>query len=431
MAFNVIRTGRLTRPITDPTNRTLIGLLGVVALSAVDGTIVSTAMPRVTAQIGGLDLYAWIFASFMLANTAATPVFGRFADRHGVRPTMAWALLIFLGASALAGLAATMPQLIACRALQGAGVGGMVTVAYTAFGLLYPASQRGRVQSYVSLVWGVASLGGPMLGGLMVTYLPWAWIFWINLPLGVLVVALAGRGLPGPQNLPLAGPQRSPETSLWHNRSFVVAVLLGFGACATMFTAINYLPLFVQGVQGRGAAEAGAVLTPMMVAWPLASAVAGAAMNRLGFRPLVVFGALLMVFGYAIIALPLVAEAPWRLVLPALLVGAGMGLITPTILVACQLAVPRHRIGVASAWLGVGRNLGGACGLALLGELQICVLHAGVALPGTSLRISLEAVFAGCAVVALLCVMLALLMPALRPTDLVPDPQNPSLRPQE
>ena len=104
MAFNVIRTGRLTRPIPEPSDRTLIGLLGVVALSAVDGTIVSTAMPQVVGQIGGLDLYAWVFASFMLANTAATPVFGRFADRNGVRPTMAWALIIFLIGSALAGV---------------------------------------------------------------------------------------------------------------------------------------------------------------------------------------------------------------------------------------------------------------------------------------------------------------------------------------
>jgi predicted MFS family arabinose efflux permease len=309
MAFNVIRTGRLTRPIPNPSDRTLIGLLGVVALSAVDGTIVSTAMPQVAAQIGGLDLYAWVFASFMFANTLATPVFGRFADSRGVRPTMVWALLLFLVGSTLAGAATSMPLLIICRALQGAGVGGMVTVAYTAFGLLYSASRRGRVQSYVSLVWGVASLGGPMLGGLMVTYLPWAWIFWINLPLGLLVVALAGRGLPGPQGYPGASQAHLGDEPLWKNRSFAVAVLLGFGACATMFPALNYVPLFVQGVMGRGAAEAGAALTPMMVAWPVASAAAGALMNRLGFRMLVLLGAFFMLGGYAFLALPATAEA--------------------------------------------------------------------------------------------------------------------------
>lgn len=400
------------------------GLLVVMFLAAIDATIVGTAMPRVIAAIGGMHLYPWAFSSFMLTSTIATPFFGKFADLYGVRRCMFVAVALFLLGSGLCGLATTMEQLVGYRALQGVGAGGVLTLTFIAFGTLFPPEKRGKAQGLLSMVWGVSSLLGPLTGGLMVAHLPWQWIFWINLPVGAVATAMIFATFPRhvapyrPHVIDWAGASllvvgltalmlalmaqeplfmlgypvglialgvfvmrqlRSPDPlvplSPFRNRLFAVSTALGFGTTLTMFAALNYMPLFVQGAMGRSAPEAGLVLTPMMVAWPIASAAAGWVLNRVGFRKIVVLGALFMAAGYALLAWPAFKESLWLLAAQAALLGAGMGLLTSTTLVAAQVSVPPRQIGTASSTLSLCRNIGGAIGLNMLGAMQLWVFN--------------------------------------------------------
>lgn len=412
----------------------LVGTLVVVFLSAVDATIVGTAMPKVVGAIGGMDLYPWAFSAFMLASTIATPFYGRFADLYGVRRLMFVAIGVFLIGSALCGGAQTMLQLVLFRAIQGIGAGGILNTTFIAFGTFFPPEARGRAQSLLSAVWGISSLVGPLTGGLMVANFAWPWIFWINLPVGVVATVLIYLGMPrheaahrahrmdwtgavllvvGLLSLMLALTAREPVFQLgwpvglvamgaflWHesrcpeplvpltpfkNRLFASSALVGFLSCLTMFAALTYVPLYVQGALGRTAPEAGMVLTPMMVSWPIAGALAGWMLNRLGFRTLVVTGAAFMVAGFGLLAFTdLKADMIW-LGAQASLLGAGMGFITATTMVSVQVSVPRHQLGASSSTLVLARNVGGALGLSLLGGLQLMAMKGQLAAAGASL----------------------------------------------
>lgn len=428
-------------PSSRPPWLAVIGLLVVMFLSAIDATIVGTAMPTVIATIGGMDLYPWAFSVFLLASTIATPFYGKFTDLYGLRRCMFVAIALFLVGSGLCGLATTMPQLIAFRALQGLGAGGTATLTFIGFGQLFSAEARGRAQGLLSMVWGVSSLLGPLTGGWMVDNFPWPWIFWINLPVGLVATVMIAVGLPretrervphaldwvgaallvvGLVGLMIALVSRAAYApalgglgcallaffavrqrrvaeplvpmEMFSNRLFSVSAALGFVSCLTMFAALSYVPLYVQGVMGLSAAQAGLVLTPMMVAWPAAAAIAGQALNRVGFRPLVVLGAAMMVGGYALLAAPILKET-WPLIAAqAALLGAGMGVVTATTLVSAQLAVPRQQIGTASSTLALARNIGSSLGLNLLGGLQLAALGSELARRGAALSPAQRAV---------------------------------------
>jgi EmrB/QacA subfamily drug resistance transporter len=399
----------------------------VMFLSAVDSTIVGTAMPKVVAAIGGMHLYPWAFSAFMLTQTIATPFFGRFADLYGVRRCMYVAIALFLLGSGLCGAARSMEALVAFRALQGLGAGGTATLVFISFGLLFPPESRGRAQGLLSMVWGVSSLLGPLAGGLMVDHFPWPWIFWVNLPVGAIAVAMIRAGLPrreGPTRphaldplgaallvVGLVGVMVALEGRSWwlaalgavgalalagfgwrqtkvaepllplgmfSTRLFAVSAALGFVSCLTMFAALSYVPLYAQGVLGASARDAGLALTPMMVGWPLAGAAAGWVLNRTGYTPLVLGGAALMTLGFGLLAWPGLASDLVRLGGFSALLGLGMGLLTSTTLVAAQTAVPRREIGAASAALALARNVGGALGLNLLGGIQLAALASGL-----------------------------------------------------
>lgn len=412
----------------------VVGTLTLTFLSAVDATIVGTAMPKVVGAIGGMDLYPWAFSAFMLASTLATPFFGRFADLYGVRRLMFVAVAVFLVGSALCGAAGTMLQLVIYRAIQGIGAGGILNTTFIAFGHLFPPESRGKAQSLLSMVWGISSLVGPLTGGLMVTHFPWPWIFWINLPVGALAAFMIYIGMPrheaahrahrmdwtgavllvvGLLGLMLAMTAREPifqlgwpigllamGAFLWHesrceeplvplapfkNRLFASSALVGFLSCLTMFAALTYVPLYVQGALGRSAPEAGMVLTPMMVAWPIAGATAGWLLNRAGFRNLVVTGAALMFAGFALLSMPGLKGELWLIGAQAALLGAGMGFITATTMVSVQVSAPRHQLGASSSALVLARNIGGALGLSLLGGLQLGAMKDRLASSGATL----------------------------------------------
>ncbi|PIQ24088.1 EmrB/QacA family drug resistance transporter [bacterium (Candidatus Blackallbacteria) CG17_big_fil_post_rev_8_21_14_2_50_48_46] len=452
-----------------PVSRWALGsLLTLLFLAAIDTTILSTAMPRVIAKLGGADLYHWVFAAFMVASTVATPFYGKFADLLGIRRCMLVAASLFLVGSALCGASQTMPQLIGSRALQGLGASGLMGLTMIAFGVLFPPEQRGAKQSLVSIVWGLSSLVGPLLGGLLVSVMSWHWIFWLNLPLGL--VTLLVFSLSFPQQRLLSGKKpfdgsgaallflglsllmfclAAGQLQLWPLGLLAVVCLLIFSRRQTtqpdplipphffksklintslglamvtniaMFTALTYVPLFIQEVMKASPTAAGMVLTPMMLAWPLASAGAGLRVNRMGFRRLVMLGAILMLVGLSCWAWLDLAQQPlWLIAICSAFIGCGMGMITSMLVIAVQVAVHQGEIGTVSSVLNLSRNIGSSGGVSSLGALQALLVHS-MGMGG-----SLKVVFILLWGMGVISLILASLIPAKTPTEVAEERQT-------
>lgn len=486
----------MTTPVPSTPKLAIAGVLVALFLSAIDGTIVGTAMPSVVGEIGGLALYPWVFSGFMLASTVVMPFYGKGAEIWGVKKCLYVAIALFLLGSVACGAASTMPALVAGRVLQGLGAGGITTLTLVAFGQLFRPEDRGRAQGLFSLVWGVSTLTGPLAGGLLVEHFPWAWIFWVNLPAGLLAwafVALAYPDAPGPHPhdrlswldgallaiglTALMAGLSSPSPAMlalaaaggavlawflrrqatvaaplvpldaFKRRTYALATALGFLANMTMFAAITYMPMLMQGVWGKSAPEAGVEMTPMMFGWPVAAAAAGFLVNRLGFRALTAGGALVMCAGYALLGLTL-APAAGLTAAEAALLGLGMGALNSVCMIAAQVSVPRNRIGTASSTFALIRNIGASLGVTLFGGLQWYAFHAGLAARGIvlspeqvsaivrpaeaggsrltnpmiegareALAGSLQTVFLASLALAVVTVVLAFMMPPISPAD--------------
>lgn len=438
----------------------LFSLLTMLFLAAIDTTILSTAMPRIVALMGQPELYHWAFTAFMLTSTLALPFFGRMADQIGIRRCMLVAGIVFLLGSGICMLAPDMPWLIFGRAVQGLGASGLQGLPMIAFGVLFPPEQRGSKQSLFSMVWGFSSLAGPISGAWLVSYLSWHWIFglnvllaalalvifWFSFPrqeprpagarmdyfgallllggLGGLILLTSIKGLPAWAYAPVAGllaafvwrQQRSPAPLMplhpFKTLTYRAACLLGFVSNFVGFAALTYIPFYLQQVLQRSPEASGLIFTPMMLAWPIASAVAGFWLNRLGFRSLCLIGCaclLLSMAAWAGVALGFPIPA---LVLWCIFLGLGMGAVTAPLLIAAQTVVARGEIGVASATLVLLRNIGATLGVSLMGVLQVQSQDA------LGLQHSLAAVFiclAGFSVTALIS---AWAMPPLPPAEL-------------
>ncbi len=382
-------------------------------LAAIEATIVATAMPDIAAQLGGFSLYGWVFSAYLLTQAVTTPVFGKLADMFGRKPVFVGGVSLFLLGSTLCALAPTMAWLVAARLVQGFGAGCVLPIAVTLAGDMYTLEERGRVQGYIASVWGVSSIVGPLAGGIIVEKLGWPWVFWINLPFGLVSLMMVAfflheeRELGKPQ-LDLLGAgllmtglslllvalsqelwwllglslvilglfvvqERRAADPVVHLELFRVPII-GLGNVAVMMVGIamigliGFMPTYVQGVLGGTALEGGFALSAMCIGWPAASVVAGRLLPRLGPRPLVRVGSVVACLGALWIALLASHGAVWAGV-GSFFVGIGFGILNTSFLVAIQSSVEWGKRGMATSSNMLMRNLGNALGAAAMGGL--------------------------------------------------------------
>ncbi len=402
-----------------------MGVLGGTFLAAIETTVVAAAMPTVAEQLGGLEYYSWVFSAYLLASTVTIPLWGKLSDLYGRRRLYLWSLGVFLVGSSLSGAAQTMSQLILFRAVQGGGAGGLVPLGMSTLADLYRLEERGRVQGWQSAVWGVASVVGPLVGGYITTLLSWRWVFFLNIPCGLLtavVLAFALRDAePGARRpvdyagaallmigatlfllaLSRTGLNHAAGGGVWvpflYLATVVIAVMLlrverramepvvplhllsdrmvasvavtGLLAGVGVFSAISYVPLFVQEGLGGTPVEAGGALTPRILGWVLTSVVTGGLTLRLGYRPLVLMGFACVMVSFAGLTQVEDMSDVGQLQLLLVLMGMGMGLSVLSLVLAMQNSVPRRHLGVATSFGQFTRSMGGAIGVAVLGAV--------------------------------------------------------------
>jgi EmrB/QacA subfamily drug resistance transporter len=394
------------------------GLLLGMSLGALEATVVSTAMPTVIATLGGLAHYSWVFSAYLLTSTASVPIWGRLSDLYGRRRMYLVGVAIFLVGSAASGAAASMTVLIAARALQGLGAGAIIPLSMTIVGELYTIAERARTQALFSAVWGLASVAGPLAGGYITDALSWRWVFYLNLPFGLLAATVLMLAHPRSRRstgvhidwlgasllfggisallVAIGGDigsaawwfaatavvllawfvwverrSRDPLLPIDLLRTPVVArtLLVVFLVGMALFGAITFIPLFVQGVMGGTATEAGQVLTPLFLGWVVMSIVTARLTVLLGYRPLAIAGSAVMVLGFLGLA-AVGADSERAAVLTAgMLIGAGMGMSMLSMLLAVQHGVVRSHLGLATSLQQFSRSVGAAVGVAGMGAL--------------------------------------------------------------
>ncbi len=402
----------------------IAGLMLGMSLAALDTTVVGTAMPTIIGKLGGVNLYSWVFSAYLLTSTTTVPIYGKLADLYGRKPVFLAGVLTFLAGSALCGMAQSMVQLIIFRAVQGIGAGAVLPVTMTIIGDLFTIEQRARLQGLFSGVWGVSSVAGPALGGLITDLAGWRWVFYVNLPFGIpaaliiffllhenverrkhkidyvgavalttsitlLLVALLEGGSSwawsAPPSLALFGgalatlalffwqEARAAEPvlplGLFRNRIIAVASLASALSGAAMFGVTSFIPLFAQGVESGTAADAGMVVAPMSMGWPVGSIIGGKLIVRFGFRLVVLLGGL-CILGGGLLLLTVTEGVPRAQIVALLVVfGMGMGFSSSAFIIAIQNAVPWSLRGVATATNQFFRTIGGTIGVAVLGAV--------------------------------------------------------------
>jgi EmrB/QacA subfamily drug resistance transporter len=413
----------------------VFGLLLGMFLAMLDGLIVGTALPTIAGDLGGLDHLPWVVTAYLLAGAATTPVWGKLGDLYGRKATFCTAIALFLSGSVLAGASRDMSQLIAFRAVQGLGAGGLMVGALAIIGVLVPPRESGRLQSMIGVIMPIAYVGGPLVGGLLTDYLSWRWTFYVNLPLGAiallliatrvhlppmervkaridfggaallttaivaltLVASWGGTTYPwsSPQILALAAvgmlglagfvavERRAAEPvippRLFADRNFTLAQILSFLVGAIMLSVTNYLPQYMQFVQGSSPAASGMLLLPLMFGMLGAQLATGRLISGNGrYRSYPIFGSALMATGALALLLLDVDTATATASALSLIIGVGMGLVMQsTTLITMNSADPRD-MGAATGTVTLLRTIGGSLGIALLGTLYATRMHAGL-----------------------------------------------------
>lgn len=409
----------------------LVALMTCMALAAMDTTIVSTAIPQVVADLGGYTQFSWVFSGYLLTQTVTIPIYGKLADLYGRKPVLMTGALIFLAGSALCAAAWNMPSLIAFRALQGVGAGAIQSIVSTLAGDLYDITERGRVQGWISTVWGVSAIVGPTLGGTFAEYATWRWIFLINLPIGALALTLIGRflhekvrGTPHRIDYPgallvlgaagtaifgllqggTAWPWLSPPGIgvfaaaavfavaavvverraaepimppwVWGKRLLASANLASVGFGMLVVGPSTFLPTYAQDVLGLGPIAAGLLLAAMSIGWPIAAGQSARLYLAVGFRDAALIGAALALAGTT--GLALLAQTPpiWQIVAAVFVLGIGFGWLSAPIVVGLQATVTWRQRGVVTSANMFSRFLGQSLGAAVFGAVSNAALRA-------------------------------------------------------
>ncbi|NKJ37663.1 MDR family MFS transporter [Rhizobium sp. SG570] len=407
----------------------IVSIMLATFMVAVEATIVATAMPRIVGQLGGFTYYSWVFSAFLLAQSTTTVIYGKLSDMFGRKPMLIVGILIFLVGSTLAGFAWSMASLIAFRLLQGIGAGAIQPVTMTVVGDLYKLEERAKVQGALASVWAVSAVIGPLAGGIIVDHLSWAWIFWINLPLGVLSIAgfvcfLHERITPREAKIDYLGTilfsisivsllviltetgsgfavlgllaivfvvsgvlfiwqeRRAPEPiisiALWSRRLVATSNAATLLAGMALIGLTTVLPIYVQGVLGRSPLEAGFTLTMLIVGWPLAVMLASRFFRMFGIRRTLRAGSFMFPFGALFLLFLTPESSPIIAGVGSFLMGFGMGLISLTSVVLVQESVEWSMRGSATASIIFSRSLGNTLGATALGAIMnIGIAHFG------------------------------------------------------
>jgi EmrB/QacA subfamily drug resistance transporter len=413
-----------------------IAVLIAIFVAAMDISIMSTVMPSIVGQLGGLPLYAWSFAAYLLTSTTTVPLYGKLADTYGRKPMFLAGTALFVLGSLLCGLATSMEQLIAFRAVQGLGAGGILPITITIAGDLFLMEQRAKIQGIISGVWGIAAILGPLAGSLIVSQTTWRWVFWINVPIGfvttavlvatfherpvsrrhqldwlgaallmagiaALLLALVEGGQTGfatPLVLGLLGTAavllalftavelRAPEPvlpfELLRHRVLGLSSLEGFVLGACVYSASSYLPLFVQGAQMGGPREVAWVAAAISVAWTGGSLLGSRVLLKMGYRSAAMVGMGIISAG-GLLLMALRVDTPLSVVAVAgLVLGVGLGVCSTAFTVVVQTAVGWEQRGVATATQQFFRAIGGTLWVSVQGAALSATVAAGLVSAG-------------------------------------------------
>ncbi|MGI8421105.1 MAG: MDR family MFS transporter [Gaiellaceae bacterium] len=410
------------------------GLMVTLLLAALDQTIVSTALPRIVSDLGGLSSYSWVFTAYLLATTVTVPLYGKLGDKYGRRPLFVLSIVIFLGGSALCGLAQNMPELVAFRAVQGLGAGGLFPLTLATVGEIVPPRDRGRYQGLIGAVFAASSIIGPAVGGFIVDNASWRWVFYVNLPVGGLALVVIWLTMPrserrdehsvdwlgagvlaagtaalllglvwGGGQYPWLSPQvlgslaaaavllsafavverrvREPILPFALLRNPIVsASVASMGLVGmAMFGTIAFVPLFVQGVIGTSATSSGVVLTPLILGAVGMSLLSGQWVSRTGrYRANAIAGPIVLGAGMLLLWRMGVDTTNAQAARNMVVAGIGLGLMMQVFVLSVQNAVPVRSIGIATALTQFSRSIGQTLGVTVMGVIVNQGLPRGV-----------------------------------------------------
>jgi EmrB/QacA subfamily drug resistance transporter len=402
----------------------LAAIMLAMFMAAIEATIVSTAMPAIAADLGGFSLYSWVFSSYLLMNAVTVLIYGKLSDLFGRKPILTFGIIVFLVGSLLCGMATSIEMLIIFRFIQGFGAGAVMPIASTIVGDMYTKEERAKIQGYLSSVWGISAILGPAIGGLLVQYVSWRFVFWVNIPLGILAIIglylflhegvekkkhsidYAGAGLlfvsvssfmlvmveGGVRWEWMSAPvfsliavsaiafiffilqeKRAKDPmmpfDIWQERSILIANTTSLTTGVMLIGISSFLPAFVQGVMERPPIVAGFTLTTMSIGWPIAAMIAGRLLLKIGFRTTSIIGGVALILGSIIFMTLSPDDGPVWAAFGSFMIGVGMGFSTTAFIVSIQSTVPWQKRGVATASNMFMRTLGSTIGAALLGGI--------------------------------------------------------------